>query len=992
MELDANEREQLGRAVSIAYGFEELARFLDYKLGMDIEDFSARGTGKREVVRLLLLRANQQGWSRRLLDELRRDTTNPELIDVLERMAAPNSARSTPSRILIPPLESDMVYRPSTVDAILQLVSEAMQLRPPYPVTIHGPGGFGKTFLANQVCHDSRTTTQFDTILWVETGQDCTPARIVQLIADLCVHLGVDRPALTDPDQAGFHLAQVLGDRRVLLVVDNVWSAKDLLPFLMGGPGCLRLITTRNARVCPSYAKMLHLGGMMPHEISELLRRSVRKTQGVNADELAQLCGGWPLLASVLGANLDEELAAGAAPQPLLEETRSALMVSGPGAFDVLDSSQRLAAISQVMRSSIQSLEEHVSIGGDRRLQDKYLDLGIFPASTPIPLDVLAVWWHHDYGWSEGLTRQFCKILADRSLVDSYRADSRVIFLHDVFRAYLRNALGERWRDRHQALVQSFAESHGGNWADLPERYAYMWQHLSHHMVEAGLSENLIRLLSDGRYIVTKASRFGDQALVTDRSALASIEDPPSAGDELYPQWLTASVFTGSAHLLYGLSTPTDIAATLLALLIRSGADVPALRELREVIRAAPSGLETLWVHGPQALEGSVSGGHVGAVTAVCCGTSAWISGGEDGTVRTWDATERQLRGVFYGHTGWVFAVEMSPDEEIIASAGDDSVIRLRQRASGRITGLLMGHQRRIRSLAFVSTGRLLVSGAEDGRVCVWDVARQELVRDLATPGTPVWSVSVSSDDQVVAVAGEDEFVRLFDLNSGVLLDERAAHSDWVRSVSFARWPESRLLVSGSGDKTVRLWNASGGRLAAIRALNIENFRPRSVRLYTESHILAADENAVIHMWGEAGLVARAPMPAGVDWVRSIAVTDDGSAVLAGCEDGGVRIWQPHDGKLVDVGRGANAVWSTAFGSQGNTVSPVAATEGWKCWTCLPVNYWQARRSVRDASGRWQSRRALPRRHAVTERYGYGTSIVRLRDQSSALLSTERGP
>src|SRR6266508_6900366 len=81
----------------------------------------------------------------------------------------------------------------------------------------------------------------------------------MQLISDLCVHLGGARPSLSDPEQAGFHLAHVLSDRRALLVVDNVWSAADLSPFLLGGPGCVRLVTTRNLRVCPARTRQLRL-------------------------------------------------------------------------------------------------------------------------------------------------------------------------------------------------------------------------------------------------------------------------------------------------------------------------------------------------------------------------------------------------------------------------------------------------------------------------------------------------------------------------------------------------------------------------------------------------------------------------------------------------------------------------------------------------------------------------------------------------------------
>ena len=129
-----------------------------------------------------------------------------------------------------------MVDRPSDLESLISLITEAAQEpAAAKAVAIVGPGGFGKTTLATQACHNQRVTDSFSEVLWVETGEHCTPARVVQLSSDLCVHLNGERPTFSDAEQAGFHLARVLGERQVLIVIDNVWSAADLAPFLLGG-------------------------------------------------------------------------------------------------------------------------------------------------------------------------------------------------------------------------------------------------------------------------------------------------------------------------------------------------------------------------------------------------------------------------------------------------------------------------------------------------------------------------------------------------------------------------------------------------------------------------------------------------------------------------------------------------------------------------------------------------------------------------------------
>jgi len=131
---------------------------------------------------------------------------------------------------LVPSLEPGLIQRSDDIRGLASLLEEAGSAADMPIVAVCGPGGFGKTTLATQVCHDARIRDHFAEFLWVETGEACTPARVVELISDLCFHLDGVRPALADPEQAGFHLARVLDDRRCLLVVDNVWSAADLAP------------------------------------------------------------------------------------------------------------------------------------------------------------------------------------------------------------------------------------------------------------------------------------------------------------------------------------------------------------------------------------------------------------------------------------------------------------------------------------------------------------------------------------------------------------------------------------------------------------------------------------------------------------------------------------------------------------------------------------------------------------------------------------------
>ncbi|MFI6575318.1 NB-ARC domain-containing protein [Nocardiopsis sp. NPDC050513] len=824
----------------------------------------------------------------------------------------PAPAATSDSYFPIPIPEPGLVHRSADFEGLVSVLREASAAEGIATAAVCGPGGFGKTTLATQVCRDPRVRELFHEILWVETGEECTPARVVELVSDLCVHLDGSRPALADPEQAGFHLARLLQGRRALLIIDNVWSAADLGPFLLGGEECVRLVTTRNIRVCPSSARVVRLGPMTPTEIRELLTRNVAALDQQDTAKLAHACGGWPLLASIVGSNISQDVTAGAPVDRIAWEASETLRTHGPQAFDVWDADQRKNAIGQAIASSLRSLDESVVIAGRADLKDRYLSLAVFPPAAPIPVSVLTHWWHNAFGWPPHAVRQFCRLLADRSLLSAYLADRDAVILHDVFRSYLRHTIGEDWAARHRSLIDTYRQTTDGQWETLDSVHTYLWRNLPYHLHEAELDTELVGLLASPAYIVHKVNRVGHQALTADAAVLDSL---PRQHEDSHPQhhvWMTARMMAEAGYLLIGLANPADIAATLAIALKRS--PLPsASRALDDLARSGTT-LQTQWLRHPEVEQRpEASDGHVGAVVSVSTANRLVASGGEDGVVRLWDFGARRLIRTHHGHTGWIFATALSPDGLVVASAGDDVVIRLWRTDTGEPVGVLTGHNRRIRSLAFSPSGAFLVSGAEDGAVCVWDVDRLVLVRKMQTVGTPVWSVAVGNGaEPAIATAGEDEFVRLYDLGTGRLLDERAAHRDWVRSVAFA--PDSSVLASGSGDRSVRVWNTSERRLTPIRQISDLNARVRAVALSERADVvLAATEEPRIQAFTSRGAVGDVRLPPGVDWVRSITHANDGT-VIAGCEDGGISLWNTAGRSGAEtLGLGSNTVWSTQF-------------------------------------------------------------------------------
>ena len=202
------------------------------------------------------------------------------------------------------------------------------------------------------------------------------------------------------------------------------------------------------------------------------------------------------------------------------------------------------------------------------------------------------------------------------------------------------------------------------------------------------------------------------------------------------------------------------------------------------------------------------------------------------------------------------------------------------------------------RPVAFTN-GKTIASTA--GRTIVlWDlVTERELVR-MESEYT-IDTLSVSHDGTLVAGAGLDGLVKVWQANTGQLI-HTFRHHDRVRSIAFS--PTENILASGSEDKTIKLWNAITG----TEILTIRRTEPISTVAFSpDGKTLAWIEVSppdTIHLWDVTtqSIIAFYEDPTVFD-MNSIAFSPDRKTfVTVDVQYNIVKVWDIDTGNTIDLG------------------------------------------------------------------------------------------
>ena len=321
-----------------------------------------------------------------------------------------------------------------------------------HSLSIEGMPGVGKSALAMVIAHHKEILSHFqDGVLWAGLGQEPDVMRALAIWGEALGHDVSDEVNEVERSQA---VKDAIGQRRILLVIDDAWSLKAAEALRCGGPHCAHLLTTRDKEIARSFAGAEHVQRIPELEMDssfDLLRALAPEVCEEFSDaalELAQAVGGLPLALGLIGGYL-------AAPESSyfsdLSETALADLVDPQTRLELAQKrlgalSDRKMTLQEVINLSLEVLPNEV--------QRAFYALGAF---APKPE-------HFDRSAAEAVSKAEIRVLSllvARNLVEIDVGTERLALhqtLADVARMKMDTSSVTRHRDHYLALVNEDRE------------------------------------------------------------------------------------------------------------------------------------------------------------------------------------------------------------------------------------------------------------------------------------------------------------------------------------------------------------------------------------------------------------------------------------------------------------------------------------------------------------------------------------------------------
>ncbi|GAM17712.1 hypothetical protein SAMD00019534_008870 [Acytostelium subglobosum LB1] len=254
--------------------------------------------------------------------------------------------------------------------------------------------------------------------------------------------------------------------------------------------------------------------------------------------------------------------------------------------------------------------------------------------------------------------------------------------------------------------------------------------------------------------------------------------------------------------------------------------------------------------------------------------TNTLVSGSEDMTVKTWDCSRIGEGSQF--------------NDDL-----EDSKRRCLRTMSGHKNG----------TICLGSTPNRIVSGSADGSIKIWDRLDGSCIDTIQTHSS-VWCLQIVGNSLICGCV--DGTMRVFDLNTSQSLRTMRGHTAPVRCLQAINHNGQDLVISGSYDKTIKVWDMDARCVNTIRA---HTHKINCIQ-YENGQMVSGSHDSLLKVWDMNGQLIHT-LQGHENMIHCLQFK--GSKLLSGSTDSTIKLWDLKNGSLVNTIKGQSAVCCLKF-------------------------------------------------------------------------------
>jgi len=214
-----------------------------------------------------------------------------------------------------------------------------------------------------------------------------------------------------------------------------------------------------------------------------------------------------------------------------------------------------------------------------------------------------------------------------------------------------------------------------------------------------------------------------------------------------------------------------------------------------------------------------------------------------------------------------------------------------------------------------------------------WGLAAREFAgSELTLTGHTegVNSLAYSPDGTRIVSGSYDKTLKVWDAATGQATLTLGGHTGCVYSVAYS--PDSTGIVSGSGDNTLKVWDAATGQ--ATLTLTGHDSAVSSVAYSPDgTRIVSGSDDNTLKVWDAGTGQATLTLTGHTGWVYSVAFSPDGTRIVSGSEDNTLKVWDAATGQMTQTLTGhARTVRSVAYSPDGTRIVSGSGDYTLKVW------------------------------------------------------------